>query len=318
MISGYSQSDGRQSLQFLNMAVSSRLAGLGGVNVSYADRDVNFFYANPALSGDTLSGMASVNYHFYVGDIGHAAITYSADLPEAGTVTIGVQHVNYGDIAGYDANGAELGDFNSQETALVIGKTHRIGNYRFGGSLKGIFSNYAGFRANGMAIDVGGVFIHPQQQLTVGLVIRNFGFMISDFSETADTKLPFDVQIGTTFKPEHMPLRFSLTAFDLAAQNGTGNNENSEQGFAERVFNHINVGTEILVHRNVDLLVGYNYRKHRELKIENAGGGAGLSVGFSTSIKMVDFVVCRTGYVAGNAAYSFTLSSNINKYLKRR
>ncbi len=31
-------------------------SGLGGVNVSLADRDVNFFLSNPALSGDTLSG----------------------------------------------------------------------------------------------------------------------------------------------------------------------------------------------------------------------------------------------------------------------
>lgn len=318
-ITVFSQLAGRRSFEFLNIPSSSRMAGLGGVNVSLADRDVNFFYANPASNGDSLKGAASVNYQFFVADIGHASITYGHDFPSVGFITAGVQHINYGDISGYDASGMETGNFSSQETALFVSKSHQVGNYRFGVSMKGIFSSIAGYGSNAIAIDVGGIFIHPKQQLTVGLVIKNIGAVLSDYSNTGNTRLPFDVQVGTTFKPEHMPFRFSVTGYNLVNIDILYDSpEFDDYSFLQNVFSHLNFGGEILVHKNVNVLVGYNYLNHQALKLENGGGGAGISVGFSVSIKMVDLVVSRSAYVAGNAAYSFTLSTNINRYFKRR
>jgi len=310
-----------QSFHFLNVPVSSRMAALGGVNVSLHDKDVNFFYSNPALNGDTLNGVASASYQFYVGDIGHAAVSYAHDFDNIGMLTMGVQHMSYGTITGYDATGQETGIFKAQETSMLVSKSHQTKNYRFGVTLKGVFSNYMGYRASAVAIDLGGTFVHPRQQFSAGLAIRNFGFVISDFSETSDSALPFDVQAGATFKPQHMPLRFSITAFHLAGQkikdDGLGGDQD-DTNMVQNIFNHLNVGAEVLFHRNVQVLLGYNYWRHRELQLENAGAGAGLSLGLAANIKTFDFVVSRAGYVAGNAAYSFTLSTNINKYLKRR
>jgi len=315
----HAQFDDDGSYQFLHIPVSSRMAGLGGVNVSLADRDVNFFYANPALNGDTLVGMASVNYQFYAGDVGHAGITYAHDFKRLGMLTMGVQHMSYGSIEAYDATGRETGTFNSQETALAISRSHQIRNYRFGLTLKGIFSNYAGFRSTGIAFDIGGTFIHPEKPLTIGLVLRNPGIVISDFSGTANSTLPLDVQAGVSFKPEFMPMRFSIAAFNLTGQKIRGaEGEVGNGGLVQNVLSHFNFGGEVLVHRNVQILVGYNYWRHRELRLESGGAGAGLSIGLSASVKSIDFVFSRAGYVAGSAAYSFTLSSDINKYLKRR
>jgi hypothetical protein len=64
--------------------------------------------------------------------------------------------------------------------------------------------------------------------------------------------------------------------------------------------------------------VGYNYLQHQELKLEEGGGGAGISLGFMARIKSLEFVFSRSGYVAGNGGYTFTLSSNIERMLTRR
>lgn len=309
-----------RSFGFLDVPNNARLAALGGVNVSLTDRDLNFYHSNPSLAGDTLAGTASASYQFYIADIGNASFSYSHDFSRMGTVVFGVQHLNYGTIKGYDATGQEIGDFKSGETSLIISKSHQISNFRMGANLKFAFSNIAGYRANAVLIDIGGVFIHPKQDFQAALTIRNIGFIISEYSETSDTSLPFDVQAGLTFKPEHMPVRFSLTAFNLTGEKDyfDPKDGDSEPGTLDKVLRHFNFAAEILVHKNVNLMIGYNYFVHQELKLPGGGGAAGLSFGFSAMIKSFEFVFSRSGYVAGSAGYAFTLSKNIDNMMKRR
>lgn len=317
----HAQIGGRHSFQFLNAPVAARMGGLGGVNVSLADHDVNFFYSNPALNGDTLAQMASANYQFFVGDISHTALTYAHNVNRVGMMTFGVQHVGYGTIEGFDDTGAALGDFNANETAIYVSKSHQVGYYRIGASLKGVFSNLAGYRSSALALDLGGVFIHPDKRFTAGIVLKNIGFVLSDYSATASSTLPFDVQAGTTFKPEHMPLRFSLTAFNLVTPDATYDDpadETDDASGVKRVLNHVNFGAEVLFHRNVNALIGYNFLNHQALKLsEGGGGGAGVTLGLVIRIKAFEFVVSRAGYVAGQATYAFTLTGNMQKLLKR-
>jgi hypothetical protein len=315
------QAGGRRSFEFLNVPGSARQAALGGVNASLADRDVNFFYANPALVSDTLAGMAAASYQFYVADIGQATFAYAHDFGRAGMISIGVQHLGYGTIKGYDAGGQETGDFKADETALVVSKNHQVSAFRLGASLKGIFSNMAGYRASAVAVDLGGLFIHPRKNFTVGLTVKNLGVVLSDYSGTSNSQLPFDVQLGTTFKPEHMPLRFSVSVYRLAQSSNTYYDAASgeeEPGVLNKVLRHFNFGTEILLHKNVNVMIAYNYAMHQELKLENGGGGAGISFGFSARIKAVEIVMSRGGYVAGKAGYAFTLGVNTDKWIRRR
>lgn len=316
----WSQVGGQKSFEFLNVPGYARLSGLGGVNVSLADRDVNFFHSNPALVGDTLSGVASASYHFYVADVGLTTFSYGHNFDQIGMLSFGIQHLGYGTIKSYDDTGLEIGDFKSGETVLVISKSHLVSAFRLGANLKFAFSNIAGYRASAALIDLGGVFIHPRQALTVGLTIKNLGFMLNDYAATKSS-LPFDVQLGATFKPEHMPMRFSLTAYNLAREDVTYYDAASgkdEPGGLDKVLRRFNFGAEILIHRNVSLMLGYNYLVHQELKLEEAGGGAGLAFGFSARIKSFEFVVSRSGYVVGNAGYGFTVSKNVDSMLKRR
>lgn len=318
---GYGQIGGQRSYEFLNVPGNARLAALGGVNASLADRDVNFFFSNPALVSDSLKGFASASYQFYVGDIGHAAFAYAHDFKKIGTLSFGVQHLNLGTITSYDASGLELGEFKSGETALVISKSHQVSAFRFGANLKAVFSNIAGYRGSALMVDVGGTFVHPKHDLTIGLVIKNLGVVLSEYSETSSTKLPFDVQLGATFKPEHMPIRFSVTAYNLSRSGIPYYNPadgEDEPGAFNKILRRFNLGMEILLHRNVNALFAYNFNTHQELKLVNGGAGAGICFGFSARIKAVEFVFSRGGYVAGQGGYTFTLASNIDKMIRRR
>lgn len=308
------------SFNFLHTPAHARLAGLGGVNVSLADRDVNFFHSNPALAGDTMNGFASAGYQFYVGDVGNALLTYAHGARRAGQFIGGIQHIDYGSFQGYDETGVETSQLDAGETAVLIGRTHQLGNFRLGASLKGVFSNIAGYRATAVLMDIGGIFKHPDQDLVVGLVLKNMGIVLSDYAERGEGTVPFDVQAGVTFKPEHMPLRFSFTGYQLgrsdllAVDNTTGERSSG----LKRMLNHLNFGAEILLHRNVELLAGYNYLLHQALKTGSGGSGAGICFGFSLMVKPVEFVFSRNSYTVGNAGYSFTLLTNVNQLFRKQ
>lgn len=317
---GLAQLGGQRSFEFLNVPGNARLAGLGGVNVSLSNKDLNFIWSNPALVSDSLSGYASAGYQFFVADIGQASFAYAHKFKSLGTISFGVQHINYGEISGYDPSGMELGSYKSGETAILISKSHQVSNFRMGVNLKTVFSSIAGYRASAMMIDLGGTFIHPTQNLTIGLAFKNLGFVFSEYSEASETKLPFDIQLGATFKPEHMPLRFSLTAYNLASAGDDYDNPNDEiddLNSLDKIMSHITIGTEILFHRNVNVLLAYNFLKGQELNTENSGG-KGLSIGAAVNIKAFELVVSRTSYSLGNGAYSFTLTGNLQSMIFKK
>lgn len=316
----FGQVGGKKSFEFLDVPNNARLAALGGVNASLADRDVNFLFSNPTLNSDSLAGFASASYQLYVADVGQTTAVYAHRFKKIGTLTFGVQYLSYGQVTGYDATGVEIGNYKSGESALFIAKSHQISNFRFGATLKMAFSSIAGYRANAVMMDVGGLFVHPRQNFTAGIVIRNAGFVLSDYSETSTSRVPFDVRIGATLKPEHMPLRFSLTAYNLTEEYEGANSppDVADAGTLEKIFRHINFGAEVLLHKNFNLMIGYNYLVHEELKLENAGGMAGVSLGFSATIRSFEFIFSRSAYMVGNAGYTFTLSKNLETLLSRR
>jgi hypothetical protein len=304
---------------FLNVTPSARTSGLGGVNVSLTDRDAVSFISNPATVSDSLSGMASFNYQFYVADIGHSAFTYLSHFGRAGLVGIAVDHFSYGDFDGYDPAGNPLSDFNASETVIVLSKSHQINNFRLGVSLKGGFASLASYRASAIMADIGGVFIAPNRSWQVGLLLKNVGFVVSDYTGTSDSGLPIDVQVGATIKPQHMPFRFSLTAYRLIGSEAVEYSQDAwtSPSTLQKVLRHFNFGGEILLHRNINLLLGYNYGTHQELKLENAGGSAGLSYGFSARIKAIEFVFSRRTFVSASAGYSFTLTTDVDRFIRK-
>ena len=246
------QPGGSKAYSFLDIPANARLGGLGGVNVSKLDQDVNFFQSNPSLVSDSLAGWGAAGYQFYAGDIGQATFAYAHDFKRIGTLAMGIQHLSYGSVEGFDPTGAPIGQYSSGETVLIISKSHQVGNFRIGASIKPAFSSIAGFRSSALLFDIGGVFVHPEQELVVGMVIKNLGFVMQEYSETSSSRLPADVQVGVTFKPEYMPLRFSFTAWQLINPSLNDELTDNQRSGLDKVLRHFNFGAEILIHKKVN------------------------------------------------------------------
>jgi len=303
------------SFDFLNIPVNSKLAALGGYNITLSTENNNFFYNNPALIKNGRIKGISVNFLDYLADIKGTSIYYIDSISFLGKFGLGIKHFNYGKINSYDILGNFLGKFNGNEFELVFSKSRQIGQFIYGSNIKYIYSKIENYKNNAIFFDLGGTFFPTlNDQFSIGINIKNFGFLFSEYKNQKNSILPFDVQIGTTIKPEYMPLRFSITIFNL--YNSFENNVTfKDKSIIKKMLSRINLGTEVLVNNNINLQFGYNYLKRKELNFEGLKGGGGFSYGFLLKIKRICINYARSIYNISGGSNSVSLSLNLKKII---
>jgi hypothetical protein len=330
-ITACAQLGGRTSFGFLRVPAHARAAALGGINVSLADRDVNMGVNNPALLDSGMHNLLAFNFVPYYADISYGSLSYARHLGRTGIWGVGMQYMNYGNIPLTDEAGNELGTFRASDFAFTLTKSHKKGNFTLGAGLKMVGSSIETYSAYALLADVGVVFKHPANDWTIAWAAKNFGVRLGNYTPWDQPDLPFDVQIGTSFKPKFMPVRFSITAhhlqrFDIAYQDpnrkGTldanGNEIKEEIGFADKLARHFVIGTELLLHRNVHLRAGYNHLINRELSLENASGGAGFSFGAMVRAKAFEVAFSRMIYHTAGGRNTFTLICDTSRLMKKK
>jgi len=310
------QQAGTTAYSFLNLPYGAKLGGVGGVNVSLYNNDPSLFLSNPALASDSLANRPTVNYTAFPAGVGLSSAMYSHNFKKAGLWSAGVQYLTYGKIDGYDNSGNATSSFKPNDYAVTISHVRSSNNFRFGASIKQVGSSIAGYSGAATLLDLGAVFVHPSQHFTVGMAIKNMGVQWTQLSETIETTLPFDVQVGASVKPLHMPFRFSLTFYKLNQWDLTLPNENITNTVSDNFMRHIIIGTELLINKHIHILFGYNHLRKKELKVDSAGGFSGFSLGLDIKTKTFEFVYAYGGYnVAGNANM-LSLNVDMNQLIK--
>ena len=330
----YSQIGGKNTHDFLNLPVNARVAAMGGVNVSLLDYDVTMYFSNPALLNKEMVKYISLNYMPFYAGIKNSTLAYAHDFGKVGIWGGGLQYINYGKFQQRDASGNYQGDFRASEYALYLSYAHKIENYTLGANLKFVGSNIQSYSAYSVLLDLGGLYSHPTRDWDIGMVFKNIGFL-----KRYPTKIPFDVQLGMSYKLEHMPLRASITMHHLNYMidwlifggsdivyldpNNTGlvdefGNETSEdKKLSEKIARHFIFGGEFVMSPNFYLRAGYNHQRRKELKLETRSGLTGFSAGFMIKVKTFEFAFSRAWYhVAGGKNY-ITVTTNLGSYFKK-
>ncbi|UPL48143.1 type IX secretion system protein PorQ [Hymenobacter sublimis] len=324
------QIGGQQAFSFLNLPTSAKLAGLGGINVSSRDADGTMLYGNPALLNADMDGRLALGYVDYLADIKQSTAAYVFNTAKAGRFGVGLTYLNYGDFKQFDPAGNPLGQFSVNEYALSIANAHTSGAFTLAGTLKLAGSGIAGNHSFAALADVGGLFKHPEQDFTVGLVVRNAGIQLKPYDGASREPMPLDVEIGTSFKPEHLPFRFSFSAHHLQQldivyldPNQRGQlDENGEEvkpkkSLGDKIARHFVVGGELLLSKNLNLRLGYNHLQRRELRLDNTAGGAGFSFGVMLRVSQFQLDYTHAGYHASGGANYFTIARNLDSLFKQ-
>ncbi len=326
---GFSQA-GNAVYAFLDLPVSSRVAALGGTNVSLRDNDLSFAFRNPALLTAENDKQISLSMANYLADIKFGSAMYGFHLKGKNYLAVGVQYIDYGTFDGRDDLNRDLADFEAKDMALnVVYARPLTDKITVGGTFKPIYSVFENYSSYGVAVDAGASYSDPKHYFSAGLVVRNIGTQIKGYYRNEDGQhyepLPLDIQLGISKKLNHAPFRFSFTLHNLQQwklsyqstnQSSTSVDEdNIEQiGFVDMAFRHAIIGVEFVPGKNFYLAASYNHRRHNELKMPGFKSSAGFS--FGGGIKLYKFQVGfgMSTFQTGNVAYQFSVVTSLNQF----
>lgn len=297
--------------------MAARAAGCGGSNMSIWGDDVNLIYSNPALLNSTMHRQVALNYCNFVSDMNFGYVAYAHSLKKYGNVAGGIQFFDYGKFVGYDEFGQKTENFKANDYCINLNyaKPFEDSSFNIGVALKTIISQYDIYKSYANAIDFG-VTYHSKKNLTISLLAKNVGVVWKDYSNTQgqSSTLPQTVQLGLSYKVAKAPFRLFMVydqltkwnlkytspidttgksnPFNTDTKTDSSNYQRFSRKFANRGDNflrHVTIGTEIVLTKNFNLRIAYNYRRQREMTLPDRRGANGLSFGFSFKVKRFGF-----------------------------
>lgn len=265
----------RPTYDFLRQDVSARASAMAGSFVSMHGDPAGIFY-NPASIGTALSPQALFSYTNHLLDINAGFAAYSQEFSEIGVVGLGINYVNYGTFDETDVLSNKLGTFSAGDMALSLSVARPYEeNLYYGVTAKFIYSSIAEVNSSALAADIGLLYLFPgDDPVSIGISLSNLGTQLDPYINTEES-LPFEIKIGGTIKPQHLPLQLNVNFHKL----------NEEQdSFIDR-FNAFSIGGEFTLSKALRFRFGYNNERRKELKIGTSSGLAGFSLGGGLVLK---------------------------------
>lgn len=325
------QLGGSTSFRILDIPNSARASALGGNYIAVHDNDLTLGVFNPALLNKGMGRQVALSYlpYFEGIKIGYAAYGHHCDSINT-TFSGSVQYVDYGTFQRTDETGTELGEFKAGEFVVQVGAAHPIDSL-FSIGVNGKFINSAldTYSSTAWALDVGGVFHKESKGITVAAMLRNIGTQSSAYTEVKE-KLPFQVQLGVTYKFKHAPFRLGLMMEQLQRWDLTYEDPNASVQIdpttgeviedkvttVEKAFLHLVPSVEILLGRNIMLRAAYNYRRRQELVIPDKPALTGVSFGLGVRVSKLHISYGYSQLHLAGISNTFTLAARFADFKK--
>ena len=295
------------TFSFLRLEPSARAASLGGAFSAIYGDDINALFYNPALLNEEMHRAISLSYLNHLGGVNAGFIAHGRHLDGLGTIGAGIRFVGWGDMTGYDELGEETEDFGASSTALTLSFARSDDpRLRYGANIHAAFSRIESYGATAIAADAGLAYHLPESQLTLSASINNIGVVASSIGSVRD-ELPVDVRIGFAKRLQYVPLMISITGYNL---NRIGEEPAGGNAFGD-AMRHIALGGEFQFTDAFQLRVGYNHRRHQDLKMKSRLDLAGFGAGFGIGISRIRFDYAFNSWSSLGGLHQFTVRTVI-------
>lgn len=327
----YSQIGGNTGYSFLNLVSSARVGAVGGNMIAVKDNDLSLGMYNPSLLNKSMDQTFSLSYVNYFGDINFGFASYAKHIDSVATFAATFHYLSYGKFEERDNIGEKTGEFTLGDYVLTLGAAREIDSaFSIGANLKTIYSDYYLYNSFGMAVDLAGTYEFKKVGFTTALLIKNVGFQFKPYQQGNREKLPFEIQLALSQKLKHAPFRFSLAFENLQKRDlsyvdptlkPTTDPATGEEipvklpGFGDKLMRHVVIGAE-LVTKNFFIGLGYNYKRRKELRLQDRGGLSGLSFGLGMRIKKIQFSYALATYNQAGLSNHITVSFNLKEFKK--
>jgi hypothetical protein len=317
---------GNSVFNFLRHSNTPQLTALGGENISNQSQDIGMAFHNPSLLRESMHTQANFVFNAMYGDIKnyHMQLGYHSATLET-NFALGIQYFNYGSLNETDASGNMLGIFRPVDYVVQASMSRAYETrWTYGATIKFINSNYGAYRSTGLAADLALSYLDSANGLQASVVIKNIGAQLRTYTGGSREELPFDLQLGISRKLANAPIQFSFTAnrlhrFDVTYNDSVFNTENGitqpgKKFTLDNLFRHIILAAQLYITDKVELSIGYNYLRRRELTTGTAGNGInGFSAGVGVLFKKLQFRYARAYYQANHSYHQLGLNVQLNE-----
>ena len=311
--------------EFASIPASARVAALGGVPLAITEPDLGIAANNPAFLPYIENQNVAADYVNYISDIsiGHASYCFTnSRVP--GTMAVGVQYLNGGRNTRYDVYGNEAGSFSTNEYAFHLSYGRRFDScFAIGATLKPVLSFVAGYSSVGLMADISASYTFNDGRTATSAMLRNAGSQLTAYNEHYG-RVPFEVLIAVSHQLEHAPFRLSVVLQQLQKYRLNADSDNpAEPGseverdnitlpsFADNILRHCIFGVEAFPGKPVNLRAGFNYQRRQELKLKDAPGLAGISLGFGLRLKRFSVEYAHARYTLAGSSNHFSVVVNL-------
>lgn len=316
--------DGSSAYNFLNITSSSRIYGLGGVNITTIDADdVLTTDQNPALLGPEMSMNIGLNYMSYVGGSNFAGLRFARAAGEHAAWSAGLHYFGYGSIKGTDESGNFTGDFSPKDVSFSGAYSHDFSDLLRGGfNIKLLYSSYEQYSAWAVATDLGVNYYNEENGLSLSAVVANLGGQIKRFNNTYD-RLPVDVRLGLTKELDNVPIRVSVTAWNLnkwrlpyydAGDGSLATGPVLKDSFASNLFRHLVFAAELVPNDRFHIGLGYNYKTRTDMGTYSRSFLSGLSIEAGLSVSKFGVGIALAQPHTGATTFMLNISTNLYEF----
>ena len=316
--------DSSPAYNFLNISPSPKIYGMGGINISSVDAGVLASEQNPALLGPEHSSRAGISYMRYIGNSNFASAAYSHAAGEYGAWAASIRYFGYGSIPRTDISGIETGSFAPKDLAISGLYSHSLSDLLRGGfAIKAIYSSYDSYSAFALGVDLGINYYDEEKDLSLSAVVVNLGGQIKRFDQTYD-RLPVDLRLGWTQSFPGLPVRFSITAWNLTKwklpyyESGDGTSGSApalKSSFGSNLMRHLVFAADIVPSERYYIGVGYNYKTRTDMSTysRNLLSGFSLGAGLDTDAWGVGVALAQPH--SGAFTFMVSLSASIEQLI---
>ncbi|MCM1522370.1 MAG: type IX secretion system protein PorQ [Muribaculaceae bacterium] len=315
--------DGSTSYSFLNIPSSTLAYGLGGINISNIDDDINAADRNPGLLGSEMEMQLGVNYMRYIGDSNFAGVKFGKAAGEHGAWAAGIQYFGYGTIKGADINGVLTGDISPKDMVFTGTYAHDITErWRGGASIKFVYSSYDAYSAFAIATDLGVNYYDPDRDFSFSAMVANLGGQVKRFNERYD-HLPIDIRLGMSKSFGTLPIVFSVTAWNLTkwklpywhTGDGTENSKPElKDSFGSNLFRHLIFGADFSPSDNFRIGLGYNYKTRTDMSTYKRSLLSGFSASLGLKVRNFGLGLAMAQPHSGATTIMLNISTNLYEF----
>ncbi len=324
-VSVASASDSSPAYNFLNIPASTHIYGLGGVNISVIDDDVNLTDQNPALLGPEMDMQLGLNYMRYLGESNFAGVKLAKSMSDHSAMAFGIQYFGYGEMKQAEADGTIVGTFSPKDVTFNVAYSHDITDCLRGGiSVKAVYSSYEEYTAWALATDLGINYYNPDNDLSLSMVVANLGGQVQRFNEEYD-RLPIDVRLGWSQSLSGGPIRLSITAWNLtkwslpyydAGDGTTTDAPEFKESFTSNLFRHLIFAAEYAPTDRFYIGAGYNYKTRTDMNTYSRNFFSGFSLGAGLKVSNFGFGVALSQPHTGGTTFMLNLTANLKDFVR--